>query len=78
MNAKTESINLADLTLEQLVQLSQGLGHDIEKLRQQRAYLKGKIAERLAKGERTSVELAPKKAEGDAEAPGAVIEVKAK
>jgi hypothetical protein len=41
------SIPLDELTLEQLVQLSQGLGRDIDKLREQRAYLKGKIDERL-------------------------------
>lgn len=69
----THSIPLADLTLEQLVQLSQGLGRDIEKLREQRAYLKEKIADRLARGERTSVE---RSADGaDAQAPGAFIEV---
>jgi hypothetical protein len=66
----TMSSPLSDMTLEQLVQVSQGLGHQIEKLREQRAHLKAKIAERLAAGERTSVELAP----GDAAAPGAVIE----
>jgi DNA-binding GntR family transcriptional regulator len=73
----TVSIALDELTLEQLVQVSQGLGHQIDKLREQRAYLKAKIDERLAAGERTSIELAPRPAEGDAVAPGAVIDAKA-
>ena len=72
-NAATYSVPLADLTLEQLVQVSQGIGHDIERLREQRAYLRRKIDERLAAGERTSTELA----NGDAVAPGAVIEASA-
>lgn len=66
----TQSIAISDMTLEQLVQLSQGLGRQIDKLREQRAYLKAKIDERLAAGERESKP-------GDAEAPGAVIEVSA-
>lgn len=64
----TVSIKLDDMTLEQLVQVSQGIGHEIEKLRAQRAYLRDKIAARLAAGERTSTD------PGDAEAPGAVID----
>lgn len=77
MDKQIVSIPLAELTLEQLVQLSQGLGHQIEKLREQRAYLKRKIDERLAEGERTSTDPEAQgdpEAEGDAEAPGAVIE----
>lgn len=70
----TVSINLADMSLEQLVQVSQGLGREIDKLREKRAYLKARIEQRLAQGERTSVELAPQPAKGDAVAPGAVIE----
>ena len=66
----TVSIKLDDMTLDQLVQLSQGLGHQVEKLRQQRAYLNAKIAQRLAAGERNQP------ADGDAVAPGAVIEAK--
>lgn len=76
----TVSIPLSELTLEQLVQLSQGIGHDIEKLRAKRAYLRTKINERLAVGERTSMELrddAPESAGGDAQAPGATITVSA-
>jgi DNA-binding GntR family transcriptional regulator len=73
----TVSIALDELTLEQLVQVSQGLGREIEKLRAQRAHLKAKIDARLAAGERTSIELAPRPADGDALAPGAVIEASA-
>lgn len=67
----THSVAVDDLSLEQLVQLSQGLGRDIDKLRTQRQYLKAKIDERLARGE------LERPADGDAEAPGAVIEAAA-
>jgi DNA-binding GntR family transcriptional regulator len=73
----TVSIALDELTLEQLVQVSQGLGREIERLRAQRAHLKAKIDARLAAGERTSIELAPRPADGDAVAPGTVIEASA-
>jgi len=61
----THSIPVAELSLDQLVQISQGLGREIDKLREQRAYLKAKIDERIAAGERN----APP--EGDGVAPGA-------
>lgn len=64
------SIPLDELTLEQLVQISQGLGREIDRLRDQRAYLRRKIDARLAAGERTSTE----QSAGDATAPGATIE----
>lgn len=67
----TQSIAVADLSLDQLVQLSQGLGREIDKLREQRQYLKAKIDERLARGERGGA------ADGDAQAPGVVIEASA-
>lgn len=67
----THSIAVADLSLDQLVQLSQGLGREIDKLREQRQYLKAKIDERLARGEREAA------ADGDAQAPGAFIEASA-
>lgn len=70
-NTTTYSVPIAELSLEQLVQLSQGLGHEIEQRRAQRAYLRRKIDERLAAGERTSTQ-------GDAVAPGVVIEASAK
>ncbi len=71
----TVSIKLSDMTLDELVQVSQGLGHQIEKLREQRRYLNARIAQRLAAGERNG-QAAPAPAEGagDATAPGAVIE----
>lgn len=67
--AVTHSVPLDELSLDQLVQLQQGLGHQIEALREQRAYLAQKVAARLAAGERNS-------AQGvDGAAPGALIEV---
>lgn len=69
--SQTISVPLDELTLDQLVEVSQGLGRQIDKLREQRAYLNGKIAQRLAAGERN------KPAGGDAAAPGAVIEASA-
>ncbi|MFN7434122.1 MAG: hypothetical protein ACK5YV_16710 [Betaproteobacteria bacterium] len=74
----TFSVNLADMSLEQLVQVSQGLGRQIDKLRERRAYLRAKIDARLAAGERTSVEAARSDASGDATAPGAAIEAMAR
>lgn len=49
----TKSIPVAELTLDQLVQLSQGFGHQIDRLREKRQYLNAKIAERLSLMERT-------------------------
>lgn len=69
----TQSINIADLSLDQIVQLSQGLGRQADAIREQRAYLRAKIAERLAAGERDSAA-----ADGDAAAPGTLIEATAK
>lgn len=74
---KTISVKLDDLTLDQLVETSQGLGRQIDKLREQRAYLNAKIAQRLAAGERNG-QPAGAAAPGDAAAPGAVIEASAK
>lgn len=82
--AASASIQLAELSLEQLVGLSQHLGRQEDELRRQRAYLAGKIAERIAAGERTCTDpVANPKPEGDAApaaggdaaAPGAVLEV---
>jgi hypothetical protein len=72
-NTTTTSIPLSELSLEQLVQLSQGLGRQIDALREQRAYLKAKIDERLANGERTASDVGVI----NASAPGAVIDVSA-
>ncbi len=68
------SIALDDMTLDQLVQLQQGLGRQIDALRKKRAYLKAKIDERLANGERNSQAAVEP---GDAVAPGAEIAVAA-
>lgn len=65
------STNLDDLTTEQLTQVNQGLGREIDKLRAQRAHVKLKIAERLER-----VQEAPQ-GKGDATAPGFDITVKA-
>jgi hypothetical protein len=77
----TVSLNLDDMSLDQLVQLQQGLGRQIDKLRDQRAYLNGKIAQRLAAGERNGQPAqAEEPAEGrvDGVAQGVVIEADAK
>lgn len=73
----TVSIKLDDMTLEQLVQVSQGLGREIDRMREQRAHLKAKIDARLAAGERTCLEISQPAASGDAVAPGAVIDTAA-
>lgn len=52
----TTSLKIDEMTLDQLVMLSQGFGHQIEQLRTKRAYLKAKIDERLALMERTGDE----------------------
>lgn len=67
----TVSVKLDDLSIEQLVQISQGLGREIDVLREKRAYMKMKIHARMEAGERTSTDPL---AVGDAEAPGAVLE----
>ena len=64
------SIPLSELSLAQLVQLSQGIGRQIDELREKRAYLKAKIDERIAAGEVEHEVREP----GDGSAPGAVIE----
>lgn len=65
---ETVSIALDDLSLNELVQLNQGLGHQNEKLRAQRQHLNAKIAERLARGERNQPSAA------DGVAPGAILQ----
>lgn len=72
-NSTTASINVADLSLDQLVQLSQGLGRQADAIREKRAYLSRKIAERLAAGERNK---APADEGINGTADGAVIEAK--
>lgn len=70
----TMSIALDDMTLDQLVQLQQGLGRQVDALREKRAYVKAKIDERLANGERNKLAAVEP---GDAVAPGAEIAVAA-
>lgn len=73
MSKKTTlSVSLDDMSLDQLVQVQQGLGREIDRLREQRVYLNAKIAQRLAAGERNG---APDPV--DAVAPGAVIVARA-
>lgn len=71
----TTSIPLDELSLAQLVQLNQGLGRQAEELRAQRIYLRRKINERLALGEREHAEVEETR---DATAPGALVEVSAR
>jgi hypothetical protein len=68
----TFSVDLNQLNTAQLVQILQGLGHQIDKLREQREYIRAKIDKRLAAG----IEDDP--AAGAVFAPGAVIEVSAR
>lgn len=68
----TMSIALDDMTLDQLVQLQQGLGRQVDALREKRAYVKARIDERLAMGERNKQAAVEP---GDAVAPGAEITV---
>lgn len=48
----TLSFNLDELPVGRLIQISQGLGHQAEKIRAQRVYLRQLIDQRLAAGER--------------------------
>lgn len=74
--AITVSKKLSEMPVEQLVQVSQGLGHQIEKLRADRAHIKGLIDRKLAEEpmRRLEAELAELKARVDGAAPGAVID----
>ncbi len=68
MGEQKLSIALGEMSLAELVQINQGLGHDIERIRAQRKHLQGHIAQRLAAGEREHTA-----SEGDASAPGALV-----
>lgn len=76
----TVSMNLADMSLDELVQLQQGLGHELQALREKRIYLNAKIAERLQRGERNGQPSTWQRPADitarEATAPGAVIAVK--
>lgn len=76
--ATTESVPMSSLSLDQLVQLSQGLGRKADAIREQRAYLRRLIDARLAAGERDGgAQPAAAGDGGDAAAQGAVIETRA-
>lgn len=66
----TTSIALDDLSLDQLVQLSQGIGHDIERLKAKRKHVNAKIAARLAAARHDPTP-------GDAQAPGVMLQTAA-
>lgn len=74
--AITVSKKLSEMPVEQLVQVSQALGHQIEKLRADRAHIKALIDQKLAEEpvRRLEAELAEMKARANGVAPGAVIE----
>ena len=63
------SVDIDALSTEQLVQVSQGLGHQIERLKEQRKWLNVRIAERLA------AQQVPGPSPGDAAAAGATLDV---
>lgn len=80
----TVSIPLSTMSLEELVQISQGLGRKRDRISDQMRYIRGKINERLAMGERESANAtkataadAPAEPAADGVAPGAVIEASA-
>jgi hypothetical protein len=56
-DAPRVSISLDELSLEQLVGLSQRFAREEDRIREQRAHLRRKIEERIARGERTSIDL---------------------
>lgn len=68
-------IPLSDLTLAQLIMVSQGLGHDIDRKRAERAHVAKKIAERVVAGESEHGSPTATLSMGDAVAPGAMITV---
>lgn len=74
-----ESYKLSELSVEQLTQLSQAVGHKIDKLRADRIKL-NELAAKKRDEERKAVvkaEIARLQASLDGEAPGAVIEASA-
>lgn len=80
----TASIPLSSMSLEELVQISQGLGRKRDQISDQMRYIRGKINERLAMGERESSNAmkaaaadAPAESPVDGVAPGSLIEASA-
>ena len=82
MEATTVSLKLSEMSVEQLVQMSQGLGHDIERIREKRAYLKvlidqGLVAEhRAALMAEAEATLSAVSGRVNAEADGVILEAK--
>lgn len=74
--ATTVSLKISDMTVEELVQVSQGIGHQIEKLRSDRAYLKRAIDAKLQQQHSDAIkaQVAALQAQLGAVAPGAVID----
>ncbi len=75
----TMSYKPSEMSVEQLVQVNQGLGHQIDKLRADRVHIGKLIAQKL-KDERIAAlkaQIADLEAQVNAEAPGAVIEATA-
>ena len=76
----THTIALDDMSTEELVQLSQGLGHKIEQIREQRLHIRQKIDARLAEKNRTDIEAQIAELQGrlNGNAPGKVMTAAAK
>ncbi len=75
----THSYKLSEMDVEQLVMLSQAVGRQIDKLREQRADLKVLIDKKIEEERRArlSDEIQRLQEKIDGEAPGAVIEASA-
>lgn len=76
----TESYKISEMSLEQLVHVSQGLGRDIDKLREKRMVIRKLIEQKNAEGHNASIDAQIKKlqAQRHGTAPGAVIDATAK
>jgi FtsZ-binding cell division protein ZapB len=79
MSKITHTIALDDMTLEQLVQLNQGLGRQEDDIREKRQHVRKKIDALLAAQERAGIQAQIAKLQGqlDATAPGKVLTVAA-
>lgn len=75
----TVSYKLSEMSVDDLVLVNQGLGHQIDKLRADRVYLGKLIAQKLkdARIAALKAQIADLEAQVNAEAPGAVIEATA-
>lgn len=75
----TTTYKISEMTVEQLEMVSQGLGHQIDKLRQDRAQIAGLIKKKLAEreAEELQAQIDELVARKNAVAPGAVIEAAA-